>query len=516
MTRTLLHGGVVHSAATEATALCTEDDRVAWVGEESAAASFVDNADTVIDLAGRFVGPAFVDAHAHVAQTGLRAVSLDLSPSQSVAAALGSLERYARDRTDPVVLGFGWDETRWREARPFTRAEVDQAVGDKIAYLSRVDVHSAVVSTALLAKAPEVGDLDGYHADGRVDRSAHHRARDVVNDLITPGQRRDAIERGLQLAAAAGIGCVHELGAPHLSRPSDFATIAELSTQRPLLTVLGYWGELGAVDIARELGCLGAAGDLCVDGSLGSRTAATRERYADADTAGHCYLDAEQVRDHVVACTRAGLQAGFHCIGDRAVDTALTGLRDAAAVVGAGAMVRARHRLEHVEMIEAQGIATLRELGVVASVQPAFDAAWGGTAGMYAARLGRDRALGTNPFRSLNGAGVVLAFGSDTPVTAYDPWGGVRAAVWHHNPDQRIAPEVAFAAHTTGGWHAAHRDGTGALQPGAAATYAIWDVTGPIDTTADPLPMLSPDLPLPTCVRTVVDGRVVHEVEGAL
>ena len=53
------------------------------------------------------------------------------------------------------MLGFGWDDSRWPEGRPFTRAEVDQAVGERPAYLCRVDVHSAVVSTALLdARSP--------------------------------------------------------------------------------------------------------------------------------------------------------------------------------------------------------------------------------------------------------------------------------------------------------------------------------------------------------------------------
>ena len=517
MSRVLLRGGIVHSpVAPHATAMCVDGTTIAWVGDEGGADHFADNADSVLDLAGRFVGPAFVDAHTHAAQTGLRAESLDLSSSRSLAAALDSVEQYARSTTGPVVLGFGWDETHWPEGRPFTRAEVDRAVGDRVAYLARVDVHSAVVSSGFVAKAPQLRALDGWAEDGRVSRSAHHCARDLTNELLPPGQRREAIRRGLQMAAAAGVGAVHEIGAPHLSRPSDFATIAELSGEEPLPTVVGYWGELGAVDTARELGCVGAAGDLCVDGALGSRTAATSEPYADTDSRGHLYLDAEQVCGHVVACTRARLQAGFHCIGDRAVAAVLDGLRQAATIVGVQPMVQARHRLEHLEMLDVADIATLRELGVVASVQPAFDAAWGGAAGMYAARLGVDRALAMNPLRSLVDAGVALAFGSDTPVTPFDPWGGVRAAVWHHNREQRIPAEAAFAAHTRGGWHAARGDGAGVLEPGAAATYAVWDSPGPVDAGPAPLPTLAPDLPLPGCARTVVKGHVVYEVEGAL
>ena len=161
---------------------------------------------------------------------------------------------------------------------------------------------------------------------------------------------------------------------------------------------LGYWAQLVATeeearDTAALLGAHGLGGDLNIDGSIGSRTAHLREPYADAD--GHCgnpYLPVEQVRDHIAACSQAGIQAGFHVIGDAGVHTAIAGIEAAAALVGADTVRRARHRLEHLEMIDAEGIARLVALGVTASVQPAFDAHWGGGAGMYAARLGRERA----------------------------------------------------------------------------------------------------------------------------
>jgi predicted amidohydrolase YtcJ len=496
-----------------ATAVVVRDGLVEWVGDEAGAERLADDADQVVELEGRLVTPAFVDAHAHVAATGLAAVSLDLSPSASVADALTRLERYARAASGEVLLGFGWDETRWPESRPFTRAEVDRAVGGRVAYLARVDVHSAVVSTAFVERAPQICTTDGWHPDGRVERAAHHLARDLSNDLVTSGQRRDAIRQGLRAAAAAGIGCVHEMGAPHLSRPADFATIAELSADEVLPVVVPYWGELDGVAMAAELGCVGAAGDLCVDGALGSRTAATSTPYADADTYGALYLSREQVRDHTLACTRAGLQAGFHCIGDRAVAETIAGLEDAARVAG-GRVREARHRLEHVEMVDADGIARLSALGVVASVQPAFDATWGGKAGMYAARLGAERSAAMNPIGSMYRAGLCVAFGSDSPVTAFDPWGALRAAVRHHQPAERLTLDAALAAHTVGGWRAARRDDAGRLAPGAPATYAVWDAeTGAGQT--DPV-TLAPDLAAPRCVRTVVEGRVAHELEGAL
>ena len=80
---------------------------------------------------------------------------------------------------------------------------------------------------------------------------------------------------------------------------------------------------------------------------------------------------------------------------------------------------------------------------------------------------------------AMHGVGVALAFGSDSPVTPLDPWGSVRAAMWHHNPAHRMSVRAAFAAHTRGGWRAVHRDGEGVLAPGAPATFAVWDDVRP-------------------------------------
>jgi predicted amidohydrolase YtcJ len=177
-------------------------------------------------------------------------------------------------------------------------------------------------------------------------------------------------------------------------------------------------------------------------------------------------------------------------------------------------------------MLTPETIAAFAEFGLTASVQPAFDAAWGGDSGMYAQRLGVERARTLNPYAALLRAGVPLAFGSDSPVTPLDPWGAVRAAAFHRTPEHRISARAAFTAHTRGGWRAVGRDDAGVLVPGAPADYALWRteelvVQAPDDRVArwstDPrsgtpgLPDLSPGAELPVCLRTVVFGQTVFE-----
>ncbi len=539
MTTTLYRRGRVRSPADPfATALLVDGGTVAWVGQEAAADALT--ADVTVDLEDAWVAPAFVDAHVHATSTGLALTGLDLTDATSLAHALRLLEDHCRRTRGAVVLGTGWDDSRWPEGRPPTAAELDRASYGGVVYLSRTDVHSAVVSSALLAACPEARGLLGFAGDGLVKQDAHHVVRRTAQESLSPAQLRGAQRAMLDRAASLGIACIHECGGPYISSEDDFTGLLaiEHGVER-----IGYWGELGAIDKVRDLGAVGAAGDLFVDGSLGSRTACVTGPYLSsganpgtnsagtsagtnagdgtgADNRGHAYLDADQVAEHVVACTRAGIQAGFHAIGDAALQAVADGLREAAGVVGIEALRAARPRVEHAEMVTAEQIAVFAAHGVVASVQSVFDARWGGADGAYAERLGVERALAMNPFAALAAAGVALALGSDSPVTPLDPWGTVRAAVRHRTPGSGITARAAFAAHTRGGWRAARRDEEGELVPGAPATFAVWQVEGelvvqtPADAVAgwstDPRSGLSglPDVdgPDPVCRATVVQG----------
>ncbi|PNG22453.1 amidohydrolase [Streptomyces cahuitamycinicus] len=521
----LLRRGEVHSPADPfATAMVVERGQVAWVGSEGAADAFADGVDEVVDLDGALVTPAFTDAHVHTTATGLALTGLDLSGAPSLEAALALVRDFAAARPDDrVLLGHGWDAARWPGGRPPTRAELDEATGHRPLYLSRIDVHSAVVSSALLDLVPAV-----TREDGPLTADAHHAVRGAAFAAVTPQQRTQAQRAALAHAVSLGIGTVHECAGPEISSEDDFTGLLRLTGQQPGPRVVGYWAEQDAAK-ARELGAAGAAGDLFVDGALGSHTACLHQPYADAGHTGIEYLDAAAVAAHVVACTEAGLQAGFHAIGDAAVDAVVEGVRAAAEKLGLGRIRGARHRVEHAEMLTPESVAAFAELGLTASVQPAFDALWGGEDGMYAQRLGKERARALNPFAALLRAGVPLAFGSDSPVTPLDPWGTVRAAAFHRTPEHRVSVRAAFTAHTRGGWRAVGRDDAGVLVPGAPADYAVWRtgelvVQAPDDRVArwstDPrsgtpgLPDLTPGRDLPVCLRTVVGGRTVFVGPG--
>ncbi|WP_125612001.1 amidohydrolase [Specibacter cremeus] len=536
MSLTLYRNGSVYSTADPlATAMLVDGDTVAWVGSEHAAALLLDDRMTLVDLDGALVTPGFVDSHAHVTETGLALASVDLSGAPTLAAALDLMAAAA----GAIVLGHGWDETRWPEQRPFTAAELDRAVNGREAYAARVDLHSAVVSPAL-ASAHGLAARAGWTVDGLVTGDAHATARDAARNLT--GEGRDAARRhALRHAAAAGYVALAEMAAPHGGSPADLAALAALTApdaEEALPEVLPYWGQaVASAEEARAvlagLGTpvLGLAGDLFIDGSLGSHTALLREPYADAPGhRGQQYLTVEQVTDHLAAASELGLTAGFHVIGDAAMDIAVEGLRRAAERVGIDKVRAAGHRFEHAEMADAGAIEALARHAVTVSVQPVFDARWGGGAELYAKRLGANRAATLNPIADYFGAGVPVCFGSDSPVTPLDPWASVRAALEHRQERQRISARAAFIGHSRAGWRAAKAANPllGQLGPGAPASFAVWEVEELMVQVADErvqswstdprsrTPLLpAVDTPVaPKCLQTVHHGRVLHAADG--
>jgi predicted amidohydrolase YtcJ len=523
----LYRNGSVYTAADPfATAMLVDSDTVAWVGSEQAASSIADSSMEIIDLHGALVAPGFVDSHVHLTETGIALGSLQLGGIRS---ARQLLDAVAAAKGDGPLLGHGWDESTWEDPALPAAEELEQAAGGRSVFLARVDAHSALVSSSLAAAAG-LGGLDGYTTGSQVKRGAHpagHQGKRRLPEASLLAYQR----RALTEAAENGYVALAEMAAPHIGGVSDLRLAATWNTAsgEAMPEILPYWGELAtSEEQARallddlEVSVRGLAGDLNIDGSIGSRTAALRAGYSDAaGERGNLYVSAEQAGAHLAACSLLGIQGGFHVIGDAGLDAALEALELAAAEVGEQRIRAAGHRFEHVELADADAVQQLARYAVTVSAQPGFDAAWGSEGGMYTQRLG-SRSRSMNPFASFYAAGVPISFGSDSPVTPLRPWSSVRACLEHHNHAERISARAAFLGHTRAGWRAAkyHNPMAGQLVPGAPASFAVWEVEelmvqvadGRVQSWSTDPRARTPLLPAldtgadPVCLQTVKDG----------
>ncbi len=489
-------------ARTDARAVLVRGSRVVWVGDDPDLAP--EHRDHV-DLEGCVLGPAFVDAHVHLTPTGLSETGLDLSPVTSGEELLRAVRTFADQHTGRVIWGQGFDPHRFPDELP-TPEDLARVAAGRAVYLSRIDGHASLVDARTLASAPlsraqgVERDADG-HIVGLLKREANHIVRRWAVGAMDEQELAVARRHAVRLAASLGIASVHEMGGPDIMGLADFD--AWVTGQWPI-EVVPYWGGLD-LEVPLSYGLRQVGGDLFLDGSLGSRTAALCAPYHDhPETSGHLEHDDDTLSDWLEEASRAGLQVGVHAIGDAAVEQFVRCLRDAARRLpdgGRDVLRRLRHRIEHAELVPGEVLDALPGLGVIMSVQPAFEALWGGPGGMYEARLGAERARRTNPFRAFADRGVGVAFSSDANVTPMDPWGAVHAAEHRHHPEHAVSRLEAVSMQTLGGRSAARQERyVGVVRAGQRADLAAFEGD----------PYAADDPRGARCVLTLSHGRVAH------
>ena len=451
MTTTLFHKGRIRRLPGKAVAewLLVEDRTVAALGSGEPP-----QADRLVDLDGGTVVPAFRDAHVHLPATGLYASGLDFRGEHRASAILKAFAGRARSG-DAILFGGNFEDPL---DAPLTRHDLDRSVGERTALLARADMHSCIVSSALLDQL-DVAELEGVDTDeggaptGYLREQAAAQAWNWFDRNLTPADQKKAIGAAMQLAYSKGIAEVHEMLVVEW-RGWDSLEIFQAAVADVALEI-ALWLGTSDVDRVVELGLPRIGGDFFLDGSFGSHTAWMHEPYEVAPPPGSppsgiAYRSDDEVFEFFSKAQRAGLQTGVHAIGDAAISQAIGTWEKVAAEVGPKAVSALGHRIEHFECATDDHIARSLKLGLRGSVQPAFDRYWGGSSGLYAQRIGWERAAQMNRFSTMLDAGMLLAAGSDSTVTPMDPFLQMAALREHHVESERCSPLEALRLHTIG------------------------------------------------------------------
>ena len=430
----------------------------------------------IVDCAGGALVPGFHDCHVHLTDTGLLSGGHDVSDCADIPSILRRIQNLCSGRihsTDPLYAG-NYEEQAIAQGRPPTRTELDSVTGDVQAVLSRVDGHSCVVNSAAFARF-DLAALEGVERDrageptGRLVGAANYAAQNGVIATLSSDAKRAADERAAQMALRAGITTAHNI----IVADEPFEQLAE-HYQRDAGLPIRIVSKVCTLDVRKvvRLGGRVFGGDIFVDGSIGSRTAAIGGNYSDGDGAGRLYLTRAQLFELFDEAAEHGLSLGVHAIGDRAIEETIAAWESVIAVRGALADVRPS--IDHFEIARPDQISRAARLGMLLSMQPAFDHLWGGSERMYEQRLGAEVAREMNLFASVKRAGCVVCGGSDSPVTPFSALLGIHSLVNHHVAAQRMSPAEALRAYTADAARLSfdeHRRGR--LAPGYDADFTV-------------------------------------------
>jgi len=461
-----------------AEALAIRNTTIVAVGKTSDIQALAGKGTDVVDLKGRFVAPGFTDAHVHLVEGGLALAEADLDGALTLAEVQRRIAAFARaDPERKWITGRGWSYAAFPGGLP-TRAQLDAAVPDRPVFLRSYDGHTGWANgTALFAAritrltADPAGGTIVRDASGEPTGALKESAQELVRRIVpalTPDEKERAIKKGLERLVAQGIT---EVGAASLD-PEDLAVLDAIESQQalkvrvyaalpmvknPSSEVLASYGAYRAKYAGPRLR-VGAV-KAFLDGVVETHTAALFEPYPGGGT-GDLQWSPEDLFRTVAAFDKEKFQVWLHAIGDRAVDLALR------AYEKAGSGPARRHRVEHLEVPRLQDLARFKSLGVVASTQALFARPDKGTIDVYVPTLG-PRVSRAMPFKAIDDAGAVQAFGSDWPVYPPDVVAGIYCAV------TRMTPEGT----PVGGWEPAQRIGAEAALRHFTrdAAYACFD-----------------------------------------
>ena len=445
---TLFTGGTIRWFTRQPTKWLFVDDRtVVQLGDSD----HPPDATHAVDLDGGTLSLSFCDSHVHLPATGLYAAGVDLRAATSRDEILAAIEKQAAG--GGLLFAGNFEDP---PGAALDHSDLDSVVGDRPALLARADMHSCVVSGALLreldVKGAEGVDLDETGAPtGYLREAAAGAAWRWFASSLSARELRAAIDQALDVALSRGVTEVHEMYVVEWQGWDPLDVILEACDDTPL-RVIPYVAT-DDVERVKSLGLRTIGGDYFLDGSFGSHTAWLGEPYASppppgSSPNGMSYRTDAEVVDFFTRAQGSGLQVGVHAIGDAAIEQALRGWEEVAAEDPT--VVSAHHRIEHFECATLDQMARASRLGLNVSVQPAFDRFWGGGEGLYADRIGPHRAMSMNRFASMLAARLTVGVGSDSTVTPLDPFLQMASLREHHEEGQRLTPEVAYELHTLG------------------------------------------------------------------
>jgi predicted amidohydrolase YtcJ len=509
----ILRNGAIHTmdaTRSRVEALAITDGRIVSAGTSAEVTAMAGPATKMVDLGGRFVMPAFHDAHVHPVSAGVELSQCNLNDLETAEATLAAVRDCVEAHPSRSwLVGGGWALPSFPPGRP-NKHELDAITGTRPAALSSADGHSLWVNSAALAAAGITRATKDPEA-GRIDRDRHgeptgllrESATALVSRLVpptTPEEYDAGLVRALAEMNKVGIVSFVEASArpPMVEAYRAVARQGKLTARAHLSLYADPDRDESQVDEfvrireqTNETGVTVGAVKIFLDGVIESATASLIEPYravpgepAPTHPRGLPNFTDERLKALVRRLDRDGFQVHMHAIGDRAIRQGLDAIADAARANGPRDR---RPHIAHLELIHPDDVPRFKELGVVANIQPLWAYADSYIRTLTEPRLGPERSRWLYPFGALQRAGATLAGGSDWSVSSVNPLHGVQVAITRRSltaaadapawlPEQVIDLPTALAAYTNGGAFVSFEEkDSGSLEVGKLADLIVLD-----------------------------------------
>jgi predicted amidohydrolase YtcJ len=539
----VLRGGKVVTLDDDrptASAVAVSGDRIVAVGNDVEISRRIGDGTRVIECAGRFVMPGFIEGHGHFVSLGESKLRLDLSTATSWEDIVAKVAAAAKT-TPPGkwIVGRGWHQGKWKQpptmnvdGYPIT-SDLSQAVPDHPVLLTHGTGHMVLANFKAMelagitaeSKAPRGGEILRDKAGKPIGvfretaMEPLHRAHDRSLRGRSPQEVRDELLAAIREASAEclryGVTTFHDAGAP-LSEVDLFRKLAADGKLPVRLWVMLNESNDVLADRLAEYRTVGfgqnhltvRAIKRMIDGALGTHGAWLLAPYDDLPAStGLNTSPIASIRRTADLALQHDYQLCVHAIGDLANRETLNLMEDA--FRSQPDKKDRRWRIEHAQHLHPADIPRFKKLGVIASMQGNHATSDGP---FVVQRLGERRASeGAYAWHSLLKAGAIVINGTDAPVETLNPLDSFYASVTRRLangvdffPEQRMTRDQAVRSYTRSAAFSGFEEQLkGSLTPGKLADIVVLShniLTVPAETIRD------------TRVQyTIVGGQVKYE-----
>lgn len=538
----------MNKAAMRAESLAIAGNRILAVGSNADMKALKGSHTRVIDAQMNTVMPGIVESHIHLFGGAVELDSLMINNIKGFPAVSAAIREYAKaNPKDRIIIVNGAAPVSLGDTTAITRQVLDSIIADRPLALICFDHHTVWANT----KALEAGGLlhgasltpgneivmgsDGL-ATGELREAA---AFAPLLGLTATGGRewlgmvtgenpvppataaerlidQNFMKRGLEYCASLGITSIHNMDGNwyQLELLKALLDRDELIARVEVPFHHKNFFETARVDEAVEMrqqyqGDMLHSGrvKIFMDGVLESMTALMLDDYPGFQgERGAPLFTAAQFNEVATRADKHGLQISVHAIGDGGVRRTLDGYEAARKANGPR---DSRHRIEHIEVIDKADVPRLKQLGVIASLQPIVGLGVPGNPQVPC----RDRIVDKLPqayaWQTLRESGATVAFSSDWPVSPLDPFLGIQSAMTSVplSPDSKPQAQSlmdTLDSFTAAGAYTEFAEAKkGKLMPGLLADVIV--LNGDIEATpAAEMSTLKP-------VLTICDGRITFE-----
>ncbi|MGM0919601.1 MAG: amidohydrolase [Bacillota bacterium] len=506
-------------------AVAVKRNRIEAVGSNQEIRRWIGEQTKVIDLQGKSLLPGFIDSHLHLIHYGMSGMAINCKDAliQSNADVIGELKKKALSTpAGDWIFASSYNELTMVESRYLTRYELDEVSTEHPIMIMRTCGHIMIVNSRALELAgvndqsanPE-GGVFGRDESGKLNGLLVEAAMQPVSRVINPTEEDFA--RAAKIASddfiSLGITTIHDAGgyepvnlrvleqavrSGHVKVRVYVMIVHEPNFNRMRQTYLstGFGDDRFRIGPAK----------IFIDGSSSAPTLATRQPYeTNPEDSGILYYKQEKMNEALIAAHRDGFQITAHAQGDRAIEMLLNTFEEA---LRQYPRHNHRHRIEHAGLAMPDLIERMAKLDIVTVPNPNFFAEFGD---IYIKHFGA-RSDHMYPIESCLKAGIVVAGGSDSPVSNCNPLIGIHGAVNRVNPsgavigeEQKISVMEAIRLYTWNGAYASfEEDWKGSIEAGKLADLVVLN-DRILDVKTDCIDQL--------CVEmTMIDGEIVYDM----